>query len=155
MFSTLLEKFLPLSSNSHLLSADSFSLEESKICHFGKGWKLIYIIITGWSFTEVQISRQGTKYKIFVEDKWVKKGNFSSNGKKIVGKDENTGEPGFSYFHAPTMKSQGHIVLPLSVCPNVCLHKLNMKTWHFLFTSKLIQLQGSYLVWRHISSIHI
>ena len=25
-------------------------------------------------------------------------------------------------------RSRGHIVLPLSVCPSACLHKLNMKT---------------------------
>ena len=53
----------------------------------------------------------------------------------------------------------GHIVLPLSVClsvrPSVCLHKLNVKTEHFPITPKLIYLQGSYLVWRHISSICI
>ena len=43
----------------------------------------------------------------------------------------------------------------LSVCLSVCLHKLNMKTQHFPITLKLIYLQGSYLVWRHISSICI
>ena len=37
VFSTHLENFLPFSSNLKFSSANSFSLEESKICHFGKG----------------------------------------------------------------------------------------------------------------------
>ena len=37
VFSTLLENFLPFSSNLKLSSANSFSLEESKICGLGKG----------------------------------------------------------------------------------------------------------------------
>ena len=37
VFSTLLENFPPFSSNSKLLSANSFSMEESKICRLGKG----------------------------------------------------------------------------------------------------------------------
>ena len=37
VFSTLLENYLPFSLNLNLLSANSFSLEESKICHLGKG----------------------------------------------------------------------------------------------------------------------
>ena len=37
VFFTLLENFLLFSSNSKLLSAKSFSLEESNICHLGKG----------------------------------------------------------------------------------------------------------------------
>ena len=37
VFSTHLENFLPFSSNSELSSANNFSLEESKICHLGKG----------------------------------------------------------------------------------------------------------------------
>ena len=37
VFSTLLENFLPFSSNSKLSSANSLSLEESKICCLGKG----------------------------------------------------------------------------------------------------------------------
>ena len=36
-FSTHLENFLPFSSNLKLSSANSFSLEESKICRLGKG----------------------------------------------------------------------------------------------------------------------
>ena len=41
MFSTLLEKFLPYSSNLKLLSANSFRLEESGICHLGTGsWNI-------------------------------------------------------------------------------------------------------------------
>ena len=36
VFSTLLENFLPFSSNSKLSSANSFILEESEICHLGK-----------------------------------------------------------------------------------------------------------------------
>ena len=36
MFSTLLVNFLPFSSNLKLLSANSFGLEESKICRLGK-----------------------------------------------------------------------------------------------------------------------
>ena len=37
VFSTGLKNFLPFSSNLKLLSANSFSLEESKICCLGKG----------------------------------------------------------------------------------------------------------------------
>ena len=37
VFSTLLDIFLPFSSNSKLSSANSLSLEESKICYLGKG----------------------------------------------------------------------------------------------------------------------
>ena len=37
VFSTFLETFLLFSSNSKLLSANSFCKEESKICHLGKG----------------------------------------------------------------------------------------------------------------------
>ena len=37
VFSTHLESFLPFSSNLKLSSANSFSLEESKICHLEKG----------------------------------------------------------------------------------------------------------------------
>ena len=37
VFSNLLGNSLPLSSNLELSSANSFSLAESKICHFGKG----------------------------------------------------------------------------------------------------------------------
>ena len=36
LFSTVLENFLPFSSNLKLSSANSISLEESKICHLGK-----------------------------------------------------------------------------------------------------------------------
>ena len=42
-FSTSLEKFLPFSSNLKLFSANSSSLEESKVCHLGKGYD-IYMI---------------------------------------------------------------------------------------------------------------
>ena len=31
-------------------------------------------------------------------------------------------------FYAPVSKDWRHVVLPLSVCPSICLHKLNMKT---------------------------
>ena len=37
VFSTSLENLLPFSSKLKLSSANSFSLEESKICHLGKG----------------------------------------------------------------------------------------------------------------------
>ena len=37
VFSTLLENFLPYSSDLKLSSANSVSLEESKICRLGKG----------------------------------------------------------------------------------------------------------------------
>ena len=30
------------------------------------------------------------------------------------------------FFYAPASKDRGHIVLQLSVCSSVCLHKLNM-----------------------------
>ena len=43
--STLLKSFLQLSSNLKLSSANSFSLEESKICHLGIGLNAI-----GWGF---------------------------------------------------------------------------------------------------------
>ena len=39
VLSTLLENFLPFSSNLKLWSANSFSSEESKICHLGQGWE--------------------------------------------------------------------------------------------------------------------
>ena len=39
MFSTCLENFLPFLSNFKLSSAKSVSLDESKICHLGKGSK--------------------------------------------------------------------------------------------------------------------
>ena len=41
------------------------------------------------------------------------------------------GEKTVSPCYGPTSKDGGHIVLPLSVSPSVCLHKLNMKTQHF------------------------
>ena len=37
VFSTCMETFLPFSTNLKLLSAKSFSLEESEICRLGKG----------------------------------------------------------------------------------------------------------------------
>ena len=37
LFSTQLENFLPFSSNLKLSAANSFNLEESKICPLGKG----------------------------------------------------------------------------------------------------------------------
>ena len=63
-----------------------------------------------------------------------------------------------TYFYAPASKYRGHIVLPLSFSPSiyplvwpsvrpsiclfvrlsVCLHKHNMKTYHFPITPKLI-----------------
>ena len=42
VFSTPLENFQPFSSNLKLLTANSSSLEESEICHLGKGSNLIY-----------------------------------------------------------------------------------------------------------------
>ena len=46
----------------------------------------------------------------------------------IVGKGENAGN---QHFYAPVSKDLEHIVLPWSispsVCPSVCLHKINMK----------------------------
>ena len=56
------------------------------------------------------------------------------------------GKGAFSPFYAPASKDRGHIVLLLSVypsvclsvCPSICLHKLNMKSKHFLITPKLI-----------------
>ena len=38
MFSNLFEKFQLFSSNSKLLPANSFRFEETKVCHFGKGY---------------------------------------------------------------------------------------------------------------------
>ena len=38
MYSTFLENFKPSSRNLKLSSANSFTLEESKICHLGKGY---------------------------------------------------------------------------------------------------------------------
>ena len=50
VFSTHLENFLPFSSNLKLLSANTFSLEESKICRLGKSSELkcswLHFIIT-------------------------------------------------------------------------------------------------------------
>ena len=39
VFSTSFENLMPFSSNSKLLSANSFSFEESKICRLGKSWR--------------------------------------------------------------------------------------------------------------------
>ena len=65
-------------------------------------------------------------------------------------------------FMPPYRKSGGaycFTIVCLSIHPSihlsVCLHKLNVKTEHFPITPKLIYLQSSYLVWRHISSICI
>ena len=44
VFSTLLENFLPFSSNLKLFSASSFSLEESKICCLGKGYFIAFAV---------------------------------------------------------------------------------------------------------------
>ena len=60
-----------------------------------------------------------TKLKAFVENKF------------------RSGE-NYEFFYALVSKDRGHIVLPLSVCPSVCLHKLNMKTEHVPITPKLI-----------------
>ena len=46
----------------------------------------------------------------------------------------------YYYFYAPTSKDRGHIVLPLSVCLSVRLHKLNMKTEHFPITPLVTRL---------------
>ena len=43
VFSTHLENFLPFSSNLKLLSANSVSSKECKICHFGKGLRSIFM----------------------------------------------------------------------------------------------------------------
>ena len=45
MFSTLLENFLPFSSNLKLLSANSFSVEESRICRLGKGYFISHRLV--------------------------------------------------------------------------------------------------------------
>ena len=45
MFSTRLENFLPFSSSLNLSSANSFSLEESKICRLGKG-QVTFILLS-------------------------------------------------------------------------------------------------------------
>ena len=42
VFSILLENFLPFSSTLELLSANSFSFEESKICRLGKSELSLY-----------------------------------------------------------------------------------------------------------------
>ena len=41
LFSTLFENCLPFSTNLKLSSAKSYSLEDSKICHLGKGLGLL------------------------------------------------------------------------------------------------------------------
>ena len=57
-------------------------------------------------------------------------------------------------FHVHVSKDPGGEIMfyrcPL-VCPSVCTNL----TWKHFPTPKLIYLQGSYLVWRHISSICI
>ena len=66
---TFLENFLPFSSNVKLSSAEPFSLEESKVCYFGKGYNsLPNNKISDWS-----------KSKAFADDK-----------KKIKLKDRNS-----------------------------------------------------------------
>ena len=48
---------------------------------------------------------------------------------KCVRKGEKCWLPEFSPFYVPPpSKDRGHIVLPLSVCLSIGLHKLNMKT---------------------------
>ena len=37
-------------------------------------------------------------------------------------------------FYFPSLKDLGHIVLLLSVCPSICLHKLIMKTYYVPLT---------------------
>ena len=61
-------------------------------------------------------------------------------------------------FYAPVSKDRGHIVLPLSVRPSVHLSVCTNLTWKlniFPLLLNMIYLQGSCLVWRHISSICI
>ena len=57
VFFTHLENFPPFSSKLKLLSAKSFSFEESKICHLGKGYEL---------------ECQGTKENAFLKQSTVK-----------------------------------------------------------------------------------
>ena len=45
-----------------------------------------------------------------------------------VGKYENIFDTVRLSFYAPASKDWGHIVLQLSVCPSVCLLKLNTET---------------------------
>ena len=44
---------------------------------------------------------------------------------KLERKGENTGH---QHFYAPASKDLGHIIVLLSACPSICLHKLNVKT---------------------------
>ena len=53
MFSTRLDNFLPFSSNLKLSSANSFSLEESKICRLVMGWKLMMMRYYDISFGHI------------------------------------------------------------------------------------------------------
>ena len=46
----------------------------------------------------------------------------------------------YYHFYAPAAKDRGHIVLPLSVCLSVRLHKVNMKTEQFPITPLVTRL---------------
>ena len=66
VFSTRLENFLPFSSSLKVSSANSFSLEESKICRFGvKGLMHLYIISIKVSLSS---SRMLIRVEIFAFD---------------------------------------------------------------------------------------
>ena len=64
MFSTRLDNFLQFSSNLELSSANSFSLEGSKFCRLGKGWrkkkkKKFYIIFPSGLLKKMGLCRKG------------------------------------------------------------------------------------------------
>ena len=85
MFSTCLDKFMPFSSNLKLSSADSFSIEESKICRLGKGY-----LVT-------------TQSSLFMNPR--KKGF-----ENLVGKGENAGCQHFLLFPQCSLKQISFLV---------------------------------------------
>ena len=89
VFSTQFKNFQPFSSDLKLSSANSFRLEESKICHLGKGydWSLLK------PFADNKIN-SAEKLKFVLE-----------RVENIVGKGENAGYPQFLLFPQCFQKS--------------------------------------------------
>ena len=79
VFSTHLKNFIPFSSNLKLSSANSFGLEESKICRLGKGSP----------FPKQQILH-ASKLKRLADDNF----KFDENGRKLPKLEENTAGKG-------------------------------------------------------------
>ena len=93
VFSPHFDNFLPFSSNLELPSADSVSLEESKICRLGKTFKIkASKVLVGHLFREPTITRRqildSSKLKEFADDNF----KFDENGRKLSKRLENTVE---------------------------------------------------------------